>query len=63
MTYTDININSAAYRLDQRRPQPTIAKRIAYLERSIDELAPFNWTASYKQMEVELAELKAQEAR
>ena len=58
----ETRLTSAAYRLDQRRPQPTTAQRVAKLEQYLAEMAAFSWTQTYKQAERDLAALKAGEA-
>lgn len=61
MTYTDININSASYRLTQPRRQPTRDEEIKHLQRYLAEMGPagFGWTQTFQAAERRLAELDA----
>jgi hypothetical protein len=57
-TFTDANINSAAYRAD-RRPAPVSTEaKIAQLRKYLADRAEFAWMNSYKKVQQELAALE-----
>jgi hypothetical protein len=60
-TFTDANINSAAYRLEQRRPSVSTQAKIAHLRRYLADRAEFAWQPTYKAVEAELRSLEAQQ--
>lgn len=56
-SFTSANINSSAYRLEQRPAPATTAAKIERLRRWLADRPEQAWRASYQQVEQELAAL------
>lgn len=57
-TYTNANINSASYRLDQKRAPLTTEQRVKLMKKWLSEHADFAWTDSYRTYAAELKALE-----
>lgn len=57
-TYTNANINSASYRLDQKRTPLTPEQKIKCMRKWLAEHADFAWSENYKTYAAELKALE-----
>lgn len=58
LTTQSINVNSAAYRSEQRTQRATVEQRIAHIRRWLDHNGHLAYTATYKERSAELARLE-----
>lgn len=59
-TTIDANVNSAAYRAEQRPGHATREQRIAHLKRYLERAKPFEYTDTYQKSQMELAQLESE---
>jgi hypothetical protein len=59
-SYTNANLNSADYRLNQRRTTLTTEQRIKLMRKWLEEHKDFAWCESYRQYAAELKALEGQ---
>lgn len=57
-TTTNANVNSAAFRSEQRTQRATVEQRIAHIRRWLDNNGDLAYTAAYRERSAELARLE-----